>query len=690
MESLAVAIRRNDERKVNKYADDVLNNKHHDDEGAELLEEHKHTATLAKATCLIRKNNSLKTAEAILAELASDDPDARLKRAYCLYRLDEHAAALKLLDTANPAHQPLAAQLHYRLGNHADSAATYEALLTNDVDAAEDLDVRANLVAALTLAGRAADVPSVLAKFGATGGETESFELAFNLATARVAATPGVAASANEAAGELQAARVLGASNLEDLDNVELAVELAPVDVQLAYVDALAGRTASAASRLEELLKLSDSLDDDTVAVATINNVAAHLSLSSAASSNSSITADALLKRVDKLCAPRSATNLGGAPRANLRLTPVQDRALLFNRALLQHHTNKAQLARQSAAALCERFPTDAEAQLLLASCQDRGAATSSTSSRAAKAEEALRRFLETAEGAPAAAATFALAHCAAAVGDLARAASVLQGLPEAWSMLPGVVATRRAIMQIQGGGDGADGELLQEAVNYWTGIQRSGRAPSDANGAPALPDDALRHLAALRPAAAAALLERGDGATAATLYEAALADSGNDNALQAGRIHAVALVDPYRADELAEDLPELTLLDGEALEKQAPPTAAAVAAAAADGAATAEGGTAEAVAQRKKRKRKIRLPKNYQPGDPPPDPERWIPKWERAAFKKQRKRREKEMEKSGAVRGAQGKGAVDASLDASATPAAPTAVADAPARGKKGKKGRR
>ena len=41
----------------------------------------------------------------------------------------------------------------------------------------------------------------------------------------------------------------------------------------------------------------------------------------------------------------------------------------------------------------------------------------------------------------------------------------------------------------------------------------------------------------------------------------------------------------------------------------------------------------------KKKRKRKIRLPKNYDP-NVPPDPERWLPKHERSTFKRKKDRR--------------------------------------------------
>jgi signal recognition particle subunit SRP72 len=54
--------------------------------------------------------------------------------------------------------------------------------------------------------------------------------------------------------------------------------------------------------------------------------------------------------------------------------------------------------------------------------------------------------------------------------------------------------------------------------------------------------------------------------------------------------------------------------------------------------------------AKKAKKKRKPRLPKGYDPtqpngGLPPPDPERWLPKWQRSdAKKKQRRRRDRQV----------------------------------------------
>ncbi|VDP49428.1 unnamed protein product [Soboliphyme baturini] len=46
----------------------------------------------------------------------------------------------------------------------------------------------------------------------------------------------------------------------------------------------------------------------------------------------------------------------------------------------------------------------------------------------------------------------------------------------------------------------------------------------------------------------------------------------------------------------------------------------------------------------KRKRKRKVRLPKNYDP-NVPPDPERWLPKYERSAYKKRKDKRARERE---------------------------------------------
>ncbi len=61
-----------------------------------------------------------------------------------------------------------------------------------------------------------------------------------------------------------------------------------------------------------------------------------------------------------------------------------------------------------------------------------------------------------------------------------------------------------------------------------------------------------------------------------------------------------------------------------------------------ADEAARKRGAEGGGPREKKKRKRKVRLPKGFDPANPgpPPDPERWLPKWQRSDYKKKKSRR--------------------------------------------------
>ena len=63
--------------------------------------------------------------------------------------------------------------------------------------------------------------------------------------------------------------------------------------------------------------------------------------------------------------------------------------------------------------------------------------------------------------------------------------------------------------------------------------------------------------------------------------------------------------------------------------------------------ASKASGG--EATASKRKRKRKTRLPKDFDPEHPgpPPDPERWLPKWQRSDYKRKRRNRKVHLQAS-------------------------------------------
>lgn len=67
-------------------------------------------------------------------------------------------------------------------------------------------------------------------------------------------------------------------------------------------------------------------------------------------------------------------------------------------------------------------------------------------------------------------------------------------------------------------------------------------------------------------------------------------------------------------------------------------------------------GGGAEVFIPKKRKHTKVRYPKDFDPKapGPPPDPERWLPKWQRSKFKKLAKK------KGIYIKGAQGDAQID------------------------------
>lgn len=149
--------------------------------------------------------------------------------------------------------------------------------------------------------------------------------------------------------------------------------------------------------------------------------------------------------------------------------------------------------------------------------------------------------------------------------------------------------------------------------------------------------------------------LRGGEAETAAKSLEELLKTNPNDVKILAQLVIAYSKFNSTKAKEMSKRLPKLesltTAAEIDALEatnwtmiakavkktartEQSPSTAGS-----------------EAVKEKKKtkKKRKPKLPKNYDPSVKP-DPERWLPKYERTGYKKKRDRRVKEI-----IKGSQG-----------------------------------
>ena len=468
--------------------------------------------------------------------------------------------------------------------------------------------------------------------------------------------------------------------------------------VQLAHVASLQGPTKEAAETYAHLLKLKPS-DAVSAAVAANNLVAAR---------GAHELFDGL-KRLDKMlerggAGTRCAFQLHAHPPSasdremlrstqfigalELRLSDEQKQVICFNRATLLLHSNKVRRAdlastaatltrhvcmqleqcRDLLAVLSSRFPENDAASLLTAALLLR-------EKRAVKADEVLAAFLAARRG-PSERVLLMRAQLAAAAGDAARTLAALEELAEPLRYSPRIVATCVALHV--GQGSHASGEkLLDAALAYWD-VQARGATPGVAPS----------RASCLARAAADFQHSCGQHAASVALYERLLKDSSTEEARAgalAGLVLACSHTDIAAAERYAsrvapggvgEDLDAEELELSSALGRLDPSDAAD------DGSRKrdAPSGTQPDAPPRKRRARKKRYPTGFDPAapnNPPPDPERWLPRRERSTYKGKKS-------KKAQLRGAQG--AAPAAAAAAAVPPAPTPAPEV-AKKKKGKR---
>ena len=221
-----------------------------------------------------------------------------------------------------------------------------------------------------------------------------------------------------------------------------------------------------------------------------------------------------------------------------------------------------------------------------------------------------------------------ARAQIAAVAGHSQISAESLSRIPDIQHM-PATVATLVSLSLRLGNVNGANA-VLDSAIQWWR------NAMTEEN-----------KLNVIVQQAASFKLNHGREDEASQLYEELVKSQGSIEAL-VGLVTTAARTDVEKAELYEKQLRALTGLKGinvESLEKT-------------HGAKQVEGahvkmGVSEEVkkARAKKRKRKPRYPKGFDPANPgpPPDPERWLPKRERSSSRPRRK------DKRGQVRGSQG-----------------------------------
>lgn len=310
-----------------------------------------------------------------------------------------------------------------------------------------------------------------------------------------------------------------------------------------------------------------------------------------------------------------------------------QKRTMAMNELLLQLYQNKFAACRDTAQQLLKSQPDNDALYLILAAAMHRQKKT-------AKALEELKEFA--AVKPDSVAIQFAIVQLelingqdyTAAIKSLTR---FLRSLPEKEQHRPGYVALLVWLYDQAGQGEkGVD--LLSEASAIWTKNNKGSGSST------ALPLTLLRQTAAFK-------LRSHRYKDAAKDYEELVRADPSDPASIAGLIMAYSEFEPTLAEKYGASLPEMKIvmtLDVESLERVVPglkreyvSTENAGAAIGGGRRPLGPGSRPRRTGARRLRKRKPLLPKNYDAAAPgTPDPERWLPKRDRAAARLARTRK--------------------------------------------------
>jgi len=595
------------------------------------------------------------------------------ERAYCTYRQGRLQEALAILHSVGDERAAdrlqLEAQVQYRLGNHTEAIALYGRLFQDYQ--IENIEIQTNVVASYAMGGRSAEVPAVLSAMRRSS--KDSFELAFNVACGLI--ETGDLTKSEE---QLDLAKRVGEEALydEELDEDEIAAELAPIAAQLAYVAARRGMFEEAVVSLQDCLELLGSTDTAAGAAAAVNLSAVLLRLHPG---DRKTAAEGM--RALEPCVERTGGLIKVKSSLEGRLGAIHCEALLAGYATAALVASKIDIAKETVRSMEKLFTHrggSVHAALLQAALMAREGRPKDANT---SLEITSKTLAGTSEGMDA---CLMRVQLAAHGGDAKTAEALLAALPTEHLIKPAVIATRAALLEQQGNLEGA-AAVLQFALSNSNEAKEGAGARwvlhrlaivniKDGNLDAAV--DYLQRLMDVSP-------ECLEDPELLTLFPrlAACTRSGIANAL------LTKLPVPPEMAAAAVDGLEASASAGH---RRGAENAAIPGNRKADGSREGAATTATEKKNRLKRKRKSRLPKNFDPENPGPmpDPERWMPKWQRADAKKARKKRkDKDI-----IKGSQGAGKVDASLDrTAAAPAAATAPAPAKSSGNKKKgKGRR
>eukprot|EP01111_Echinosteliopsis_oligospora_P011898 TRINITY_DN4023_c0_g2_i2.p1 TRINITY_DN4023_c0_g2~~TRINITY_DN4023_c0_g2_i2.p1 ORF type:complete len:623 (+),score=218.60 TRINITY_DN4023_c0_g2_i2:105-1973(+) len=527
--------------------------------------------------------------------------DFSFEKAFAYYRnknMDEAMKILAAIPSPKSARvQELEAQVFFRKEEYEKCVGIYESLSSNNtVNSAE---LRSNLCAAYTESGKFKEAKALAAKY--KGDVKETYEISFNLACGLIREGKYKEALQTLSTSEEVCRTALATDGFTE---EEIKQEVAAVQIQQAYCHQLLGSSSKASSLYEEAIK-SKGADANAVAVANNNLVVLHKNhdvfdslkrLKSAAGSDPSSSSSA------------SASSSSTTSSADPKLTLQQKNVIIFNKALLHLHMNKLDQVRE----VLQQLQGDAQHH-------DDGLALIHASllikeKKNEEAEKLLKEYI--AKHPESVQVPLSLAQIYLGKNEIQKALTVL-GDVTSLQRKQGCVSTRASLFERLGDIDGA----IKVLDTYVSGFSQKNAEEED------------DLISALRISGEFKLKYKRYKEAYET-FEKIIQKNPNDLKTLPQLIISASHFDPSLAEKYEKKIPMQMEedVDVDALELLPPPKVTKQA-------ASAENKDVQKTEkEKKKKKKKIRLPKNYDP-KVKPDPERWLPKWQRSYFKKKQKK---------------------------------------------------
>ncbi|RCI01987.1 hypothetical protein CU098_009517 [Rhizopus stolonifer] len=539
-------------------------------------------ALQSKVVTLIRLEQYKEALTLIARQFRNSEIDLSFEKIYCYYRTNQLVPAMELLQQSkaknnDPSLSYLEAQLLYSQGQFEKAIEVYETLLKS-LDKSHHLydEIQVNLLAAK--AGLLYSNPSANDNVELKES-ADLYEVAYNAAAVYLAR-----GNIKKAQEQLELAHKQCSDRSQGMSKEEHEEELAVIATQLGYTYQLQGRSTDAMNIYRQLLNSKDV----TVAAVVSNNMVA-------------------IEQTKDLEDAAKKLKTASSKEADAKLKNYQKRVIAMNESLLQLYNRKYSACKDQAQKLIDKYPDHDLLYLILASATFH-------QHKAAKAVEELKKFAEKKPGSLAI--RFATIQLQLLESQPAQALETLEAYTSAnkqdkTTYKPAVVALLVWLYEQTGQSDKAM-EVLDEASSVWKNDKDFASTSA--------PTSTIKQTAAFK-------LKTGKYQEAVDDYEQLVKADPSDAQAIAGLIAAYAEVDPKKAEQYGNALPAVALdhLDIDTLEKMVPGVKR--------GYVKKDPNGVHVKKPKTKKKRPALLPKNMDP-NAQPDPERWIPRYERSTYR--------------------------------------------------------